>query len=97
MKYLAGPEIGGVSMMSRIRTQKLPNCKRCQTYCTDGARILKKQNRVQMSQVLLRGSRSSHQVVLLFKDSSEAAGSRRCQAERGLPSIAFRWSEARPR
>ena len=32
-------------------------------------RILEKQNRVQMSQVLFRGPRSSHQVVLLFKDS----------------------------
>jgi hypothetical protein len=61
-------------------------------------RILEKQNRLQMSQVLFLGPGINHQVALLFKDSkSEAAASRRCHAERVLPTIASRWSEARPR
>ena len=61
------------------------------------ARILEKQNWLQMSQVLFRCPRINHQLVLLFKDSSEAAEPRRCHAESGLPTIASRWSEARPR
>jgi hypothetical protein len=47
------------------------------------SRILEKQNRLQMSQVLFHCVRINHQVVLLFKDSSEAAEPRRCHAERG--------------
>jgi len=77
--------------------KKQPQTAAVLAYDPACARILEKQNRLQMSQVLFRGPRSRHQVVLLFKDSREAAESRRCQAERGLPAIASRWSEARPR
>ena len=61
-------------------------------------RILEKQNRVQMSQVLFRGPHSSHQVVLLFKDSK----ARPLSPADATPSAAYlpltsRWSEARPR
>jgi hypothetical protein len=60
-------------------------------------RILEKQNRVQMSQVLFRGPHS-HQVVLPFKDSK----ARPLSPAGAMPSAAYlhlasRWSEARPR
>jgi len=48
------------------------------------SRILEKQNWLQMSQVLFRCPRINHQVVLLFKDSSEAAEASQCHAERDL-------------
>ena len=48
------------------------------------ARILEKQKLLQMSQVLLRCLRINRQVVLIFKDSSEAAEPSRCHGERDL-------------
>ena len=45
---------------------------------------LKSKNLLQMSQVFFRCPLINHQVVLLFKDSSEAAVPGQCHAERDL-------------
>jgi len=49
------------------------------------ARGLEKQNRSQMSQVLFGGARSSHQAVLLFKDSK----ARRLSPAGATPGAAY--------